>query len=260
MRKRAAKEAQAKLVAAYTTARLDVEQEEERARSLVDTRHAAGANELAFNFFSQLVSPKARLMIPRPLFDDLKQTSQAAAQQSSAIQLRLQKERRSLEQQNLNLQEELRALRRDFRALAQAVELHCRKEQSAVLGALQNVVKALDDSISQHRAECAESPYLLNKAMEDSRLAHREFAQRALDAAAQMTAGYGRSTFAHTKIPLRIRNRLRRSSVEDLMLLLDTLSFEDGVLQYLLHKFPPEEDCPMKDFFCGRGGEETDDM
>lgn len=245
MRKRAAREAQARMVAAYATQRLDLEADEEKSRLITETQAYSNGNELAFHFYHVLVMPKSRMMIPRPLFDELKINSQIASQQSSEIRISLQKERRSLEQQNLNLQEELRSLRRDFRTLAQAVDLHCRKEQSAVLSALQEVIRTIDDSITQHRSDCVESPQLLNKALEESRLAHREYAQKALDAAAQITtATYGKATFAHTRIPLRIRNKLRNSSVEDLMLLFDTVSFEDGALQFLLHKFPPDVDCP----------------
>lgn len=245
MRKRAAKEAQTRMLAAYQAARVDLEADEERTRAHIDVQASAHMHQVAFAFFHALVAPRSRMMIPRPLFEELRLLAQRDAQVASQRSLELQREQRRLEEQNLALQEELRALRRDFRALGQAVDLHCRKEQSAVLGTLQEAIKSLDESISLHRAECAESPHLLNRALEESRLAHREFVSKALDAAAQITLSYTRSTPYHTRIPTRIRDRLRHSSVEDLMLTLDTLSFEDGVLQYLLHLHPPPKDDPV---------------
>jgi hypothetical protein len=239
MRKRAAREAQAKLAAVFAVARADMETEEGRKRALVEQTAAAAGYELGFEFFHALVAPRSRFMIPRTLFDDLKRVTHENALRATAHQLDLERRQRELEQQNIELRDELRAMRRDYRTLGQAVDLHCRREQSAVLAALQDCVRSLDAAITQHRADCSESPHLLNRALEESRLAHRDFVRRALDAAAGITVAYQRATIAHTRIPRRIRDQLRHATDDDLLLLLDTLSFEDGVLQFLLYRFPP---------------------
>ena len=242
LRKRATRDSQAKLLAAFGSARLDVEAEEERRRTLTASQAAAAGFEIALQCYQQRVAPRTRRMLPRHAFDELRPASQAAARRDAARHVEQQREQRALEQQALALQAELRGLRREFRALAQAVGAHCRKEQSAVLCALGECVASVDASIAAHRADCAESPHLLNRALESSRIAHRDFLHRALTVAASITTTYGKLTFAHTRIPVRIRDRLRHASTEDLLLLFDTLSFEDGALQFMLSRYPPGPD------------------
>ena len=43
----------------------------------------------------------------------------------------------------------------------------------------------------------------------------------------------------HSNLPHRIKSQLEDQSREELLLILDALSFEDGVLQYLEAKYPP---------------------
>jgi len=48
----------------------------------------------------------------------------------------------------------------------------------------------------------------------------------------------------HTRIPPRIRRVLSGMDQDTILVLFDTLSFDDAVLQYLLFKFPPGPDVP----------------
>jgi hypothetical protein len=231
--------------ALQAAARLDMEIEEEKARQGVEHVEALERATAAVEFYRELVAPASRMMVPRRTYNELKEKMRAEGEASASRVLEVQKEARRLEAFNSQLHYELVQLRREVRGLTSTVLTGLDTQSQNVQLALRTTVTSIDNAIKRGRLDASESAHLLNRTLEQARQAHLDLAQQTQAQAQKITAVWQEHTSMHSRIPPRIRQKLRSTAVEDLLLVLDGLSFEEGVLKFLLYRFPPELDDPF---------------
>jgi hypothetical protein len=110
-------------------------------------------------------------------------------------------------------------------------------------------VSRIERDILHHRDDVSECARHLNTSLERARTRSLRLAKECLSAADRITETLQthHRMRMHSMIPPRIRQLLSRMEKDDLLLILDTLSFEESVRQYLLYRFPPGADDPFSE-------------
>ena len=235
-----------KFAAMQLSERQDMEADEEKARQWhVELVERMERTQLLLEFHEDLVNPAAKLMMPYKAYGDLQSKMQRESARSAERLLSMQLEQRQVERHSKALQHELVHLRSEVRTLSAAVSTQVDLNRGKVHRALDDFCHALESSIVGARDDARESGHLLNTTLEQARVEHIALAHQVDAKAQQITALWQENSSMHTRIPPRIRATLTRLEKDDLMLILDTLSFEDIVLKYLQYRFSPGPDDPF---------------
>jgi hypothetical protein len=243
---RKAREKAEKFAAQQFQERLDVELEEERARGgNVELLERLARTEARLHFFETMAQPSARLMVPHTSFEALRSTMQAEGGLSAQRLLAMQVELRRVERGGAQLQQELVHLRGEVRNVIAHNHQSLAGVNAKVDGALQQYIAALDASVLNQRNDYEVCATALNTVLLESRRRHVELARKAQEEAQAMTQLWAEATSIHTRIPPRIRTTLQALDKDELLLILDTLSFEAVVQRYLLYRFSPGRDEPF---------------
>ena len=244
---RKAREKAEKFAAQQLAERLDMEADEEKARQWQELVERMERTQLLLEFHEALVHPSNKLMISHTAYDELRAKMQKESSRSAERVLSMQVGQRQVERHSKQLQQELVHLRSEVRTLSAQVSGQVDAHRHKVHSSLQNFVDSLEASIVGQREDAVESGNLLNLTLEESRVAHVALAKKVDAKAQQVTALWQDNTSMHTRIPPRIRATLTRLDKDDLMLILDTLSFDDTVLKYLQYRYSPGPDDPFAD-------------
>ncbi len=243
-----AREKQEQFAAMQFQERQEYELEEERARSSSELMERAGRAELMLHFYEIMINPASRLMVSHATLDRLRHAMQSEGALSAQRLLEMQVELRRLEKGGEALQHEIVHLRGEVRGLL--------NQAAQSLGSIRSGVdKAVDGFITEleHSCRIHGDPVLATKlkaaeldvVLEDVRQRHVEVARKAQAKATDITRLWQEQTSMHTRIPPRIRRILQGLDKDDLLLIIDTLSFEDVVHKYLLYRYSPGIDDPM---------------
>lgn len=242
------REKQEQFAALQFQERQDFELEEERARSTAELMERAGRAELMLHFYEIMVHPASRLMISHATLDRLRHTMQNEGALSAQRLLEMQVELRRLEKGGEALQHEIVHLRGDVRGLLSQASQSLAMIRSGVDKAVDGFIEQLEVSCRIHgdpvlatKVKGAE----LDVVLEDVRRRHAEVARKAMAKATDITRLWQEQTSMHTRVPPRIRRILQGLDKDDLLLIIDTLSFEDVVHKYLLYRYSPGLDDPM---------------
>lgn len=234
-----------KAVAQMAQERQDTEIDEDKARQLVELTERMSRLEITNEFFERMVSPGSRLMVRRTDYDAIRKQMQVEAAASADRVLSMQTRFHDMQRSHSVLLQELAHLRGECKRLASTITSETGKMRGTVADALQECVASIEGEIVRHRRDAAECAQHLNLSLEESRLRAVKMADEALRQAQKVTQIMQEHTSMHTRIPARIRSALQRLEKDELMLILDTLSFEDAALQYLMYRFPPGHDDPF---------------
>lgn len=247
----AAKKAREKLerfAAIQFQERLDYELEEERARSNAELVERVGRAELMNHFYELMMQPSSRLMIAHTTFEKLRMSMQNEGALSAQRLLEMQVELRRAEKGSEALTHELVHLRGEVRSLLSqaaaslaAVQLKVEASAARFFADLKASASVHGDPLQATGPRAAE----LEVVLDEVRRQHANIAMKAQFKASEMTTIWQEQTSMHTRIPPRIRRTLQNLDKDALLLILDTLSFEDVVHKYLLFRYSPGVDDPM---------------
>lgn len=244
---RKAREKAERFAAAQFQERLDTEMEEERARSSAEVLERLGRTEALLRFHEILVLPSARLTVPHTTFEAIRSKMQNEGSVGAQRLLAMQVELRRVEKGAAQLLHELAHLRAEVRGVISGAKRSLDQVNANVNTALNDFVRQLDLAVQYQQNDAEGCEAALNKALLEARRKHAQVALEAQERAQNITELWREATSLHTRIPPRIRRQLQALEKDDLLLMLDTLSFESVVHRYLLHRFAPRGDDPFGD-------------
>jgi hypothetical protein len=234
------------LALAQLNERQQFEISEEKARQGVETAEYVERLEALVDFYAHLVHPSSRLMVRYTEFQDIRDIMEKDSIAKTLQVRELTSQYFHMKETYSALQVELVHLRSECRQLHQRVRKELETEAfDAVKRELSSYIQRIEDDILEHRADVAQCGVHLHKALETARVRSVTMADATLQLAERMTVVLQQQQSMHTRIPVRIRKALTRLEKDDLVRILDTLSFEDSALQALLHRFPPPKDDPF---------------
>jgi hypothetical protein len=238
------------IAAAQFHERQQFEISEEKARQGVETGEYLERLESLVEFYTYMISPTSRLMVRYTEYQEIRDIMERDGI-AKALQLRdLTAQYLHMKETYSTLQVELVHLRAECRQLHHRVKKELKTEAfDVVQRELHAYIDKIDGDILHHREDVAECGVHLNRALENARLRSAKMADATLQLSEKMTMVLQQQQSMHTKIPIRIRKALARLEKDDLIRILDTLSFEESALQAILHRFPPPPDDP----FAGGG-------
>lgn len=220
---------------------------EERERQHHETLERIERMEMTSEFYAWMVNPASRLMVRRTEYDAIRQTMMVDAAAKAKQVDQLTEQFLFMQKQYSTVQEDLVHLRSDCRALHQTVKREYLAMSAEVGEALRSCISQIESDILSHREDVAQCGTHLNRTLEDARQRSIQLAKTTLHAAERVTGLLQSSHNAmHTRIPLRIRKLLSQMEPTDLILMFDTLSFDDHTLKYLQYRFPPPSDDPFR--------------
>ena len=234
-----------RLAAAQEAERLEFDADEDKGRQWVELQQRMERLETSVEFYERLVAPQNHLMVWRRDYEELRQKMQLEGGLSASRVLAMQQEVYEKEQHHSVLQQELVHLRTECKLLAAKVNKRTEAMQLQVTDRLEECINAIEGSIQRQRSDAAECAQHLHYALDNARVESSELAKGSLSTAQKVTLTIQENTSMHTRLPRRIRSQLQKLDKEDLLLILDTLSFEDSTLQHMLYRFPPGDDDPF---------------
>lgn len=238
-----------RLAAAQEAERIEFDGEEDKGRQWVELMQRMERLEVSAEFYERLVAPQSRLMVWRTEYDELRHKMQVEGALSANRVLAMQKEVYEKEKHHVLLQQELVHLRTECKVLAGQMRKTTDQLQAAVAERLRECIAAIEGSIERHRNDAIESAQHLHVALDHARVQAAELAKASLATAQKVVHTMQENSSMHTRLPRRIRTQLQRLDKEELLLILDTLSFEDSTLQHMLYRFPPGPDDPFASSF-----------
>jgi hypothetical protein len=231
--------------AALLQQRQDLDVEEEKARQQQEMLERLDRAELGVEYFQRMIDPQSRIVVRRTEFDEMRNNLQRDSVLSAQRIFDLQEMHNAIKVAHVELQQELVYLRSECKSLAANLHKSAQQCQDQVIAEVSQCVARIEHQILHHRQDTAESGQLLNLALEKARLAAIENANVALATAHKISSLMQQHHPMHSRIPRRIKRILEQLEKEELLMILDTLSFEDSVLQYLLYRHPPGPDDPF---------------
>lgn len=226
--------------------RQDMELDEEKARQLNELSEQLQRYDILVQHYATLVNPQSRLMVYRTSYDELRQSMQKEGTVTAERVVKLQSDMRRHERESTTaLQLEIIDLKNQVRVLSKKVNESLEQSRQQVSAALLATVRNIDDAVAQHRSEVGESGHLLCTVLEQTRESHAAMLLRLHEQVEAITRVHIDNTSMHTRIPPRIRKTLQSMDKDQLIVLLDTLSFEDSVVRHLRYTFPPGPDTPF---------------
>ena len=139
------------------------------------------------------------------------------------------------------LEAELRDVRTDQRQLRDTL---LGKMESLRQRMLDRIDETTRRTLTDIRKDREEAMQLCNEDMVRTRLRFLELQKEIRSRSERFTESLQESKASHSNLPTRIRQHLQEMPQEELLLIIDTLSFESEVLQYFMFKYPPAQDLP----------------
>ena len=226
-------------------ARQSQEIEEDKARRAVELNERVEYLEALNQFYHRLVSPASRLMVPRRDYEAARAQMQEAATTSAERSLLAQERHEHMTRAHEELSLELAHLRNDTRKMAETMRLEAVRMRARVEDRLDACAADINDRILSKRRDALECSAHLNTVLEENMVRILGFVADAKRTAQLVTTLQQEQSSLHSRIPRRIRTLLLGLEREDLVLILDTLSFEESTLEYLLCRYPPQPDDPF---------------
>ena len=139
------------------------------------------------------------------------------------------------------LENELRDVRTDQRQLKEILLGKMESLKRSMLTRIDETTKQVMTDIIEDREK---AKHLCNEDAERTRQCFLELMTEIRTRSERFTDMLQESKASHSNLPTRIRQKLQEMDQEELLLIIDTLSFESEVLQYFMFKFPPAQDRP----------------
>lgn len=232
------------LALAQSNDRLQFESGEEKARQVFELQERVEWLEACHEFYHHLVLPSSRLMVRRTEYDELREVMNRDAQVSSARVQQMREEYLQMKSAVSDLQLELVHLRSECRKLAQQSKAEQLLIRENVRESLSACVERIEDDILHHRQSVEHCGSHLQTTLEDARMRSLRMARNAMTMSDRITNVMVTNTSMHTNIPRRIRASMERLEHNELMTILDALSFDSFVIQQLMYRFAPADDQP----------------
>ena len=230
---------------AFEKERSECESQEDKARSQLLLLERVGFLTTTNAAYARMLDPANRMVVLRTAYDDTRRQLQAEAGAGADRIMALQTKFAGVQHAHAELQVELAHLRQDSRRTAGIARREVGRMRARVEERLDACVADIEHSILHQRGLTLESAQHLNVALEENMKKIMHMTEEATAAAVKVTTLQQEHSSIHSRIPRRIRNQLFEAEREDLLLILDTLSFEDSTLEYLLCRYPPTEDSPF---------------
>eukprot|EP01061_Rhynchopus_euleeides_P012046 TRINITY_DN21647_c0_g1_i1.p1 TRINITY_DN21647_c0_g1~~TRINITY_DN21647_c0_g1_i1.p1 ORF type:complete len:280 (+),score=82.82 TRINITY_DN21647_c0_g1_i1:70-840(+) len=221
--------------------RVNMEEEEFQARKDTQFQEEFGHQGVRLLQLEEFVHPENRLSVSMASHLD----AEKRLKEGEAKKDRELRETGSLlnhaRKANELLENELRDVRTDQRQLK---DILLRKMETLQ----QNMLQRIDDTNRQVMTDIVEdrekAKHLCNEDMERTRQRFLILMSEIRQRSERFTDMLQESKASHSNLPTRIRQKLQGMDKEELLLIIDTLSFESEVLQYFMFKFPPAQDRP----------------
>eukprot|EP01065_Artemidia_motanka_P049467 TRINITY_DN8207_c2_g1_i1.p2 TRINITY_DN8207_c2_g1~~TRINITY_DN8207_c2_g1_i1.p2 ORF type:complete len:300 (+),score=84.60 TRINITY_DN8207_c2_g1_i1:288-1187(+) len=234
----------ARLEAQEETKRIEREsaaREEYTARSYVSLLEQLGWSELNRARLEQYANPSCRLSIPlrrhrmeEGKWEDRVRMLQRDLEESQELLEHTTKAKESLE-------EELREVRSYRRNERDVLNSKMQSLERKVCQRLEEVIARTMTDIEEERMKAQE---LWNVDIEKTRMSFVRLLHEVKTKAWQLTYQLQEAKALHSNLPIRIRRHLADLDKHDLLMMVDTLSFEPEVLQFFMFRYPPEPDMP----------------
>ena len=234
-----------RLALAQAQERQDAELDEDKARQIQELQERLERDEIYLEYYERLVHPRSHLMVPYTAYAEIRAKMQQEGACSAERVMTMQEEMYAMQKAHAALQQELVHIRNENRALAAKVATSMEGVATSVESSLNDCLDGIQASILRQREDARETAQHLHTTLEQSKLKARQLTDDTLAAAHRVTALLQENTSMHSRIPRRIRGILHTLEKDDLLMILDTLSFDEPALHYLLYRFPPGMDDPF---------------
>lgn len=165
-------------------------------------------------------------------------------QQQEALQKQLDQTRELLEHTTKAkevLEAELREVRTDKRNERDMLRVRMGGLERTMITRLDEVISRTMTDIEEERQQAQQ---LYNQDLEETRRGFLRLLDEMKKSAVRFTEQLQEAKALHSNLPTRIRQLLAKMDHAELLMMVDTLSFEPEVLQYFMFRFPPGPDCP----------------
>ena len=232
------------LAIAQAADRQQFEGTEDKARQVFELQERVEWLEACHEFYHHLVLPSSRLMVRRTEYDELREVMNRDSQVSSQRVQTMREEYLQMKTAVSELQLELVHLRSECRKLAQQSKTEQQLIREQVHTSLSSCVERIEEDILNHRQDVEHCGAHLQTTLEDARMRSLRMARAAMSMSDRITNVMVSNTSMHTNIPRRIRASMERLEHNELMTILDALSFDPFVIQQLMYRFAPSDDQP----------------
>eukprot|EP01063_Lacrimia_lanifica_P042023 TRINITY_DN9957_c0_g1_i2.p2 TRINITY_DN9957_c0_g1~~TRINITY_DN9957_c0_g1_i2.p2 ORF type:complete len:277 (+),score=101.33 TRINITY_DN9957_c0_g1_i2:1760-2590(+) len=221
--------------------RMAMEEEEYQARKHLEQGEELGSAQIRLQRFEEYTDPEAGLSYSQNEHMEVQARVKEREDSLLADLTEAKQELTHVRSANDMLEAQLRDVRTDTRQLAESVRVKMEKLREEMLAAID---MAMAKTMSDIEAERVEADALFNGNMEKTRQRFLELVDTLRHRSEYFTDLLLEAKHTHSNLPARIRRHLKDMECSELLMILDTLSFEPEVLQYFMFKFPPEVDCP----------------
>eukprot|EP00756_Hemistasia_phaeocysticola_P005018 Hpha_TRINITY_DN13135_c0_g1::TRINITY_DN13135_c0_g1_i1::g.113368::m.113368 len=139
------------------------------------------------------------------------------------------------------LEDELREVRSYKRNDRDVLSSRMKTLERGLKKRLDEVISTTLTDVEEERQKARE---LWNQDVERTRVAFVELLQEIKETAGHLTHRLQEAKASHTNLPSRIRRRVEGLEKQELLLIIDTLSFEPEVLEYFMFRYPPQPEFP----------------
>mmetsp|Transcript_97246 Transcript_97246/g.167587 ORF Transcript_97246/g.167587 Transcript_97246/m.167587 type:complete len:281 (-) Transcript_97246:214-1056(-) len=209
------------------------EDDESRERDNLELAQRLEHDQLMLAFRETQVSLMVDLKAYRDLQQQLEDTTKAHAQQMQELEDELALTQKT----KATLEEEMNDIRLDQKLLAKSVPRQMKALEEAMFQSVGKVITSMD---ADKQADADSKAVMRNFNLEfgHHKQVYLDMLHETQGRLRQLSQVYAESKSMHSNLPKRIKLLLHDKSKEELMFMIDTLSFEESVLQYFEHKFP----------------------
>jgi len=191
-----------------------------------------------------MCDPAKGFMVHKATFDLLLQENQVERRHARDQIHSLQQELHRVTSANDVLDSAFKELRQAHLEDAAFIRQELNTVRADVDHTLKGYLDAAEKAMRREIDDTAECTRCFNESLVRARDHYLDMVRKQTTKAHSITILLQEHKSFHTNIPNRIRQCLAKETQESLLLILDTMSFHESTLHYLLMKFPPSVDVP----------------
>eukprot|EP00995_Heteronema_vittatum_P008167 NODE_333_length_1463_cov_202.850778_g244_i0.p1 GENE.NODE_333_length_1463_cov_202.850778_g244_i0~~NODE_333_length_1463_cov_202.850778_g244_i0.p1 ORF type:complete len:282 (+),score=95.78 NODE_333_length_1463_cov_202.850778_g244_i0:144-989(+) len=183
----------------------------------------------------------SKLMIDRFFYNQLLQKVADLTESHAESQRQLQAELELTIKTKTTLETEMADIRLDQRLQAKALPRKIKELEDSMRQNVQNVIASVED---QKKLENETVMQSFNFQFGKNKQRYLDLLYETEEKLKHFSQVLAESKTMHSNLPTRIKRLLEDRTKEEILFMIDTLSYEEGVLQYFEKKFP--KDCPHR--------------
>uniref|UniRef100_A0A7S4GM80 Uncharacterized protein n=1 Tax=Eutreptiella gymnastica TaxID=73025 RepID=A0A7S4GM80_9EUGL len=211
-----------------------MEESETQARANFDMGEALARSELYLQFRDTQVS----LMVDKKAYHDLIQKI-ADMNDAHAKEMKEMEDELTLTQKTkMKLEDEMAEIRLDQKLQAKSLPRKIKELEDNMINTVQEVINYMEVEKDKDSKTVMQG---FNYQFGSNKQRYLDMLHETQSKLRHFSRVLAESKSMHSNLPTRIKRLLEDQSKEELLFMLDTLSFEDGVLEYFEKKFPQHQ-------------------